>query len=270
MAALRSQQQGFAIDWEGTLTSGTNAYVFAPNHTTYISGQVTLAGSNVLMGGTVIKFAPTNNAELKITEFALRCETGPYEMAILTARDDHSVGAAIGSAPLSGYYALNALNIAAGSHAIKYVRIAHARTAISMYWYTGSHSVEHSQLLNCRKGVEFFNSPVVLRNCLMYRVLTNFAGVTNDNVDVRCEHLTINESTRMNDVSQTTLTLTNSLLINVTNNGAWFGSGVGNQTVSGAGVFASVGAGAHYLPTLSPYRGVGTTNCAINQIMRPR
>lgn len=259
MAAAGLPQRAFAIDWEGTLSSGTNAYVFAPNHTTYISGQVTLAGSNYLMGGTVIKFAPTNNAELKITGW-LVCQTGPYEMAVLTARDDHSVGSPVGSAALSGYYALNALNIDAGATDLSYVRIAHARTGVYYKWYTGSHYLQHSQLLNCGKGVEFGNSPPVLRNCLMYRVLTNFAGVTNASVDVRCEHLTINESARMNDVSQTTLTLTNSLLVNVTNNGAWFGSGTGNQAVSGAGIFTSVGAGAHYLPTLSPYRGVGTTN----------
>ena len=61
--------------------------------------------------------------------------------------------------------------------------------------------------------------------------------------------------------------MTNSLLVCVTNTGPALTSSVSNATYStDAGVFVSVGAGAHYLAANSPYRGAGSTN--INAALR--
>jgi alpha-L-rhamnosidase len=57
-----------------------------------------------------------------------------------------------------------------------------------------------------------------------------------------------------------TLSLTNSLLISVTNLGEPFDGAYNITNSSDAGVFQSAGFGSHYLPTNSPYLGTGTTN----------
>jgi len=216
--------RGFWVDWEGTLSSGTNDYVFAPNHTTYISGQVNLSNTNYLMGGTVLKFAPTNNAGLSILG-QLVCQTGPYEMAVLTARDDHSVGSPVGTNALSGHYAEVAVQIPGyPSSELSYVRIAHAKQAIhySYSMYGTTHNVNHSQFVNCGVGFYPLNVTVLLRNCLLSRVRTNFFGSQYYPSSVRGEQLTVAETTRLNDNSYLTLYLTNALLANVTNNGTGY------------------------------------------------
>jgi hypothetical protein len=263
VAAAPFRARGFWIDWEGTLTSGTNDYIFAPNHTTYVSGQVNLSNTNYLMGGTVIKFAPTNNAGLSILG-QLICQTGPYEMAVLTARDDHSVGGPVGTNALSGHYAGVAVQLPGyPSSELSYVRFAHAKQAIhySYSMYGTTHNVNHSQFVNCGVGFYPLNVTVLMRNCLMSRVGTNFLGSGYYPSSVRGEHLTVSESTRLNDNSYLTLYLTNALLANVTNNGAGYSPSSANvRTDSGASVFTVIGAGAHYLPASSSHRGAGTTN----------
>jgi hypothetical protein len=56
-----------------------------------------------------------------------------------------------------------------------------------------------------------------------------------------------------------TVHLVNSLLVGVTNPGYYSGVSVGIAS-SGAGVFAPVGAGGHYLQLGSPHRNVGTSS----------
>jgi hypothetical protein len=95
----------------------------------------------------------------------------------------------------------------------------------------------------------------------MSRVQTNFFGSYYYPSSARCEHLTVNESTRLNDNSYLALYLTNALLANVTNTGTGYNpSSAGVRTDSGANVFSVVGAAAHYLPPASSHRGVGVTN----------
>ncbi len=262
LAAKPFQPRGFWVDWEGTLSSGTNDYVFAPNHTTYISGQVNLSNTNYLMGGTVIKFAPTNNAGLSILG-QLICQTGPYEMAVLTARDDHSVGSPVGTNALSGHYAEVAVQLPGyPSSELSYVRIAHAKQAIhySYSMYGTTHNVNHSQLVNCGIGFYPLNVTVFMRNCLMSSVSTNFLGSGYYPSSVRSEHLTVGGGV-LNDNNYLTLYLTNALLVNLAPAGVGYSpSSAGVRTDSGASVFTVIGAGAHYLPASSSHRGAGTTN----------
>ena len=262
LAAGPFQPRGFWVDWEGTLSSGTNDYVFAPNHTTYISGQVNLSNTNYLMGGTVIKFAPTNNAGLTILG-QLICQTAPYEMAVLTARDDHSVGSPVGTNALSGRYASVALQIPGyPSTELSYVRIAHANKAVyySYSLYDTTHNINHSQFAHCDEGVIPHNVTVLMRNCLMSGVGTNFLGSQYYPSSVRCEQLTVSGG-RLNENSYVTLYLTNALLVNLVPAGAGYSaSSAGVRSDSGSSVFSVVGAGAHYLPAASSHRGAGVTN----------
>jgi hypothetical protein len=259
-AVARTSTKGFWIDWEGTLSGNTNDYVFAPNATTYISGSVTLSGnSNYLMGGTIIKFAPTNSAQLNVSG-KLICQTSPYRMAVLTARDDHTVGSPVGNAALSGFYGNVALwfSNADENRDLSYIRIAHIKKAIGFYAGTVN-TLIHSQIIDCGHGLEINNATAILRNCLMHQVRTNFTSNNSSGSSARCEHLTVDVSTRLNDNSWVSLYLTNTLLVNVTTNGAGYQGSAGLRTDSGSSVFTIVGAGAHYLPSTSSHRGAGVT-----------
>jgi hypothetical protein len=94
-------EAAFVLDWELVTTINSNRW--KADTTWYISGPVTVK-TNVFEGGTVIKYAPTNNARLTITG-PVTCLATNYSAIIMTARDDHSIGTPIGASSLAGLYA---------------------------------------------------------------------------------------------------------------------------------------------------------------------
>jgi len=133
VAQAGSSEPGYAIDYN-LVTSATNQ-TFQSGTTYYVSGTSTLSGVTTLEGGTVIKY--TNNSELRISG-VLNCQTGPYRLAILTSKDDESVGESItGSTgnPSTNFAAGIALHFYVGYNFysdLRHVRIAHARPPSSM------------------------------------------------------------------------------------------------------------------------------------------
>src|ERR1700722_13926247 len=100
--------------------------------TYYVSGVVSLTGTNFIEGGTVIKFTNTASAVITITN--LICQTAPYRMAVLTSVNDRSVGAVIGTNTLAqGSATYLVYNIKAHSTPapLKYLRFAYAGVGIS-------------------------------------------------------------------------------------------------------------------------------------------
>ena len=103
MAKVDSRpERGLMLDFDVAVT--TNNFRFQRDKTYYVSGEVVLSGNNVMEGGCVIKFAPTNSARLNITG-TVSCDSTMYAPIVLTARDDHTVGETIGTNSLTGYYA---------------------------------------------------------------------------------------------------------------------------------------------------------------------
>jgi hypothetical protein len=263
---------GVSIDW--TLVSSASNFTFQNDTTYYVSGAVNLSGSgssptNVITfeGGTVIKFAPTNSAKITITG-PIKWEGADYRPVVLTARDDHTVGEAIGSASLSGYYADIALKIdadACGTNAIlQNVRISHAKTAIEILGRP-DHVISHAQFVHCQNGIASDDAIYHVRNALMYDVLTNFFASASGSSTGRCEHITLHQAATLNFTNSTSTNLllfTNSLLVAITNSGAGYltnsSSNVGTAS-SGSTVFQTVGAGSHYLLD-NTYRNIGTAN----------
>ena len=90
------RRPGVVLD-SGTISgSPPSGQVFRATDTTYCSGITTLSGTTLIEGGTVIKFAAF--AQLKIAGYStLICSTFPFKVAVLTAKDDNSVGE-----PISG------------------------------------------------------------------------------------------------------------------------------------------------------------------------
>jgi len=117
--------------------------------------------------------------------------------------------------------------------------------------------ISHAQLVGCQTGIKPSNTDFSLRNALFSGVLTNFNGTSSTG---RCEQVTVDGGSWLNYNSAMTLYFTNSLLVAVTN---WGTLSLTNSTAilsSSTGVFQSVGAGYHYLPTSSTNRNAGTTN----------
>ena len=167
MPSLHSTR-GYLLDFE-LVVAATNM-TFSGDKTYYVTGPFNLAGTNRLES-CVIKFAPTNGAKLNILG-SLICDTAAHRPALLTARDDHDAGEAIGSAPLSGYYATNALVFANGGSDLRNVRISHAYTGVAYENASGSeHTNMHVQFVNCLRGITGGSSQTVrLRDVLMSSV----------------------------------------------------------------------------------------------------
>ncbi|HMJ67106.1 MAG TPA: hypothetical protein VK615_17310, partial [Candidatus Binatia bacterium] len=255
-----AKRPGYVIDWD--LVSSVNSNLWKADTTYYVSGAVSVK-TNIFEGGCVIKFAPTNSAKLTITGPATFLSTN-YAPVILTARDDHSVGEAIGANALSGVYANTALyfdNLASGViYDVHDLRISHAD--IAMYFNRGrGHKVRNVQIIKCNTAIDSYDSWVQVLNGLVSRVGTGLHAAFTSGTTGTFQNVTFSECNNLG-AFYALGRVTNSLLIAVTNIGSGFSyTGAYNGTNSDpAAVFQTVGAGAHYLATSSSFRDAGTTN----------
>jgi hypothetical protein len=257
-AELPAGRNGYVIDYN--LSGTTNNLTLQSGTTYYITGLVTATNITTIEGGTVVKFANTNNAELKI-KGTIRCLTAPYRPAIFTAKDDNSVGSTISGSTgsPSGYYAVRALNIDDNTSDLRHLHIRFARQGV--YYGSGSaypHFLRHVQMIKTGEGVVSLSPVFYVQNALLHNVLTNFT-TTGSGIVGHVEHLTAHVANRINGSGSLTLNVTNSLLIQITNSSTYSGSG--NATASSAsGVLQAVGGGEHYLVNTSTNRNVGVTN----------
>lgn len=258
---VRRSGAGLVLDYSAGTTSVTNMTLEGTT-TYYVSGPFIMNGVTTIEGGTVVKFAPTNSARIRV-QGTVRCLTSLYNPAVFTARDDQTVGAAIpgsNSSP-SGYYADTALELADNTADLRHLRIAWAGRGI--VYGSGSgwpQLLSHVQFVNCGYGVTAQSPVFWVRNGLFGNVVTNFHSTATNTVTGHCEHLTVDSAAAFTGATNLTLDVTNSLLVAVsTNYGTWSGSG--NATASSAtGLFEKVGAGAYYLASGSPHRDAGVTN----------
>jgi len=247
--------KGYLIDFE--LVSSVNSNLWKGDTTYYVSGSFTVK-TNVFEGGCVIKFAPTNTAKLSITG-PITCLTTSSSPAILTARDDHSVGEKIGNNTLSGVYANTALDLnnSGTTYDLHDVRISHASTAVQFFGGR-THGARNVQITQSDFAAKAYQSTFYLYNALFYKVGNAFSGAGTANTTGNVQHVTFN---RCGDLNSTTLTLymTNSILGAVTNITSFTGAYNGTNSDPSA-IFVTLGAGGSYLTTNSSFRDAGTTN----------
>ena len=258
-ATLDISRRGFVLDYVTVNSSLTN-YTFQGDTTYYISGPVVLFGTNTFEGGTVIKYAPTNSASVTCSG-TINSPGSAYKPAVFTARDDNSVGEMIAGSTgnPTNYYAAIALRLNGGTGvAMQNLRFSFAQTALALSG-SSSNVFSHVQMVSCQNGINATNAVFSLRNALFWNVRTNFAGNGSTGA---VEQLTVDTAGWLNN--NLTLSLTNCLLVAVTNTGTFISNSV-SITNNSAGVFLVVGAGAHYLATNSLYRNIGTTN--INPVL---
>ncbi len=272
-------QTGFLLDYVTMVASATN-YTFQGDTTYYISGSVTLAGTNTWEGGAVLKFAA--NAGLFLARPyninpQIVFQTKSYSPVVFTAKDDNSLGETISGSTgnPSGYYANPALSLTAfsGTQFAAHLRVAYAQQGFSLVGVTLN--LSDAQFVNCRSGFQFGGASLLLRNALFANTRTNFNSSGGASIDA--QNVTFSGSTRLaSNTSQypdTSLTVTNGIFANVTNlntanvqlsgsyNGFFNTTQFGASTFTNAGYpFQTVGAGAFYLADNSVFRNVGTTN----------
>jgi hypothetical protein len=249
----------FVLDYQITLsTSSQTNYVFKGDATYFVSGRLDLYGTTTIEGGTVIKYANTNNASF-IIHGPVNCATSPYRMAVLTAKDDDSVGEIItGStgAP-SGTYGWCRIWV---DYTYSYTDLHDLRFVYGgstvLFNYTHG-ALRHCQFVKCRNPVQAVGMNLTMQNVLLHQV-ADWALIA-DAGNIAAEHLTLDEVAAVFIPTRGgTLGMTNSLLSSITNNGYAF-SASHNATNSGGSPYTTVLAGSHYL-TNNTYRNAGTTN----------
>lgn len=254
--AAVNRKRSVTIDYITLNTSLTN-YTFKADVNYYISGTVNLYGpSNILEGGTILKFAPSANASVDVKGVLIN-DTDVYRPAVFTASTDSTVGESISGGSPTGAYATTALNFDYTTSGVlstqQNIRILHAATAIRFSGGSG-HELRHIQIGNSGTAVKSDNAMYAVRNALGWN-LTN--ALTGTGSTGSWEHATLNGVTNL--VSTISGRFTNCLLTAVVaTNGLTGSSNVVLNT--GAGVYITAGSGAHYLTNNSPYRDIGTTN----------
>ena len=261
-AMLNSPRRGFVIDYD---LSGTIATLRLQGDTTYcVTNDVTVTHL-IIEGGTVVKFKDL--AGIFVSLGSVTCETDPYRPAIFTSKNDDTVGAGIAGStgnptpPPSGYEW--PFIYFSGTTQLDHVRFSYGNPAV--YTDGAIVTLRHAQFVHCASGVWSDNATFKLQNVLMHDMGLAIVGIGWIG---KGEHVTVSTCDQLGYSfgGSPTLALTNSLLVNVTNLGV---TPTTNLTlrVAGAGILQTVGAGAAYLATNSPYRDIGTTNIDV-QLLR--
>lgn len=246
-----------------TVNGNVTNLVLAGDQTYYVSGPTYVYGTgNVLEGGAVVKYAKNADAQLRYNS-PLECRTAPYRPAVFTAKDDDTVGQTISGSTgnPSGYYPYAAMSFFNKMQPVVLhdLRVSYANYGLLIPWGGPyAHVIRNSQFVRNYTGVyvDYTSVPTTLQNVLLHR--SGLRAVYGYEAIVCGENLTIHEAYRAFDGG--TVSVTNSLLVAVTNWPTAFTS-VNNVTnASGAGVFQTVGAAAHYLVDGSTNRNAGTTN----------
>ena len=240
-----------------SLNGSQTNQVFRGDSTYHITNPVNLYGVTVIEGGAVLKYS--TNASLFVNS-TLDCRTSPYRPAILTCKDDNTVGEIItGSTgnPL-GYSASQPLGLKDTSATYQLSGLRIKRSAYGVNLYTGVKAdFSHVQIASCDRGAAWLaGAQGTWRNFLFTDMTFGFyASGSGTN---RAEHGTLHRLSYFTS-STNSFTLTNSLLIAVTNNCVTIGANIVTN-VDDTGYFQTVGAGSHYLASGSTNRNSGTTS----------
>ena len=259
---LAASGPGFVLDYTTINASKTN-YTFRADETYYVTAYVYLYGTTTLEGGTVIKYAPKSgySPQLLVTG-PVDCKTDFYRPAILTAKDENTVGTTISgsSGTPSGSYAHIAFYCYYTSSDIdlRHLRVKHANYGF-LFQGSTSNALRHAQFVDCSYPVYVYAAgTVAIHNLLVAQGKSGGAVFRGYSSTLDGQHITVHDASNLFiNGGSATLSLKNSLLVEVDTIQSYTSLAT-TELGSSAGVFASVGEGDHYLAAGSPYRNVGT------------
>ena len=265
LTASRQPQKGYVLDYFFTVIS-TNNFTFQNDTTYFVSGPVSITWGT-FEGGAVIKF--TNRVNATISFAVVSCLTGPYRMAILTSKDDDSVGASISGSTGSPTNWNGAWYISSGQSDLNYLRFSFANTGAHItggmtgQWGGPGPTIWHCQFIKCSAALEvetggFFQGP----RFSIYNTL--FAGCrvcisTSNGGTPNCYNVTADGGLYFDTDTSDTITFENSIVTGCSLLGH-VSAGWTIISSNAAGFYQPVGAGGYYLADGSTNRNAGTTN----------
>ncbi len=271
MAAAQPAERAFVLDYSLDLTNGLTDFVSDPAATYWVKGPVFLYGTTKFTGGSVFKFAPeTDNPHITLSGTVI-CDTTPYHPVMFLADNDDSMGTVLEPVSYAGYHAVAALRASTTvTGELHDLRFKSAQTAID--WAGGTDRFSNLQIMNCSNGVSRISAGgAPIHNLLATNVLNLFIG---SNSTINAQHVTAHfiGTLARSSGSPSTVSLTNSILVSVTNLGTgtlkadYLGtnatpaiSGVTHGVAPGVFAFQSSVGGDHYIKT-NALLDAGTTN----------
>jgi len=265
-AKAPAPQPGVLLDYILINSTQTN-FVFQGDTTYYATNYVLLYGTTVLEGGAVAKGIQYDGGPYTgtfIVHDAFDCRTSPYRPAIFTAADDDTVGDLIAASTgiPTNLYRGSLWFDTTNSVVLENVHVRYAVTGCSIKTVTNP-LLSNMQLLHCYTALEKFRDNCSFRNILIDQSTVAIRGCS---ANLTAEHVTTDgtilffqSTTNATYTTPSTMTVTNSLFVNVYSFGAFTG-GPNATNSSASTTFQSVGASSHYLLPNSPYRNAGTTN----------
>jgi hypothetical protein len=260
LASARLPAKGYLLDYVAVVS--TNNFTFRGDTTYYVSGGANLTGTTTIEGGSVIKF--TNYFSARLLVQGVSCLTSPDRMALLTSKDDDSVGETIAGSTHNptNYSALPSIWLEGNQSGttLKYLRFSYASEGASIF-ASASSCLWHCQFIKCQTGVQLFVLVTPryfpIYNCLFSGCGTNIlTGVRG--ADLYGEHITADGGC-FDAYPADTVTFVNSILTGCPTTGRLsLTNSITNAT--SAGIFQTVGAAGYYLVDGSTNRNSGTTN----------
>jgi hypothetical protein len=257
------RKPGVVLDYVA-VNSGITNYTFQGDTTYLISSPVYAYGVVTLEGGTVIKYDTRAVwSSLQLWGNVI-CNTGPYRPAIFTSFNDNTVGQSgmgVSGTP-QDYYSVFSIDNSGQNVSLHDIRISY--TQWGLHTYGENVTLTNAQFVNCGNAFYPEYCPCTLENVLICNA-TNALGGTD--YSITGSHITVDGCSLLtsdyNNPLWSSVALTNSLLFNVTTNGAVPLTTNYTYTASSPTVvFQAVGAGSCYLAANCPtgIRGAGTTN----------
>ena len=274
-AANYPVRPGLTVDYY--LVNNATNMTFRGDSTYYVSGTVSIYGTNTFEGGTVIKF--TNNNSASIFQSAslnpiLNFATGQFRPVVFTAKDDNSAGTAIAGStgnPYTKFYANPALNFGCAA-SITNARFLYAYQALTVA-SSSAVSLTDLQIINGYKGLNDTGTGLVtVRNALFANdhVAINSIGPS---ASMEFENATLAGNSASNNFAVSyayptgdNISFTNSVFSYMTyltnqppalvgyDNGFYSTSTFGGDATTATGYpFQTVGAGGYYFASTSPF-----------------
>jgi hypothetical protein len=255
-------RKGLVIDY--VLVNVDTNLVCTGDQTFFISGTVNV-GTLELHGGTVLKF--DQETEMAVMDLMV-VNTRPHRMAVLTVKDDDTIGERIdgstGDPAATGNYWNTMLNLQSTSVDLHDLRFSYAWKAVLLN-IEESAVITDCQFKKCNQAITAGSTANTVDNCLFYDIGTAFLGTA---ATFHARHGTFDVcNTLTSGGTNNVLNLTNSILAAVTNLGDFRTNfGFVSRESSATGVFQTVGAGAHYLTDgdSNTNRNSGTTNIPVS------
>lgn len=253
------EQKGYAIDYI-TLSGSLSNYTFEAGETYYISSTVTVSSSTTFEGGCVVKYAPSTQLTV---QNALHSKTSAGAPAVLTVKDDNSIGETIAGSTGNPQSELSRAIMSQyiGYHSPKTVNhfdMRYVRGPLTS-WGSGL-IVRNSRFYKCNTALEKVSGSLAAYNVLIDECSTAFVasygGITAQNCTVHDAY-----TLYVPGYQAPLLYLSNSLIVDVDTVPTSYGSNSNNNVEldSWADAFQQVGSGSFYLKDGSPYRNAGTT-----------